>query len=70
MIAILAGIGLIMGGLSMTGWRSPFPRSWSICSGRTRSPCSFLGAIVSYILGMGMTITACYIILAIVLVPA
>jgi len=70
MIAILAGIGLIMGGLSMTGVAISFSSELVNLFGKNAFAMLFLGAIVSYILGMGMTITACYIILAIVLVPA
>lgn len=70
MIAILAGIGLIMGGLSMTGVAISFSSELVNLFGKNAFAMLFLGAIVSYVLGMGMTITACYIILAIVLVPA
>jgi len=70
MMAILAGIGLIMGGLSMTGVAISFSSELVNLFGKNAFAMLFLGAIVSYILGMGMTITACYIILAIVLVPA
>jgi TRAP transporter 4TM/12TM fusion protein len=70
MIAILAGIGLIMGGLSMTGVAISFSSELVNLFGKNAFAMLFLGAIVSYILGMGMTITACYIILAVVLVPA
>ena len=70
MIAILAGIGLIMGGLSMTGVAISFSSELVNLFGKNAFAMLVLGAIVSYILGMGMTITACYIILAIVLVPA
>jgi TRAP transporter 4TM/12TM fusion protein len=70
MIAILAGIGLIMGGLSMTGVAISFSSELVNLFGKNAFLMLFLGMIVSYILGMGMTITACYIILAVVLVPA
>jgi len=70
MIAILAGIGLILGGLSMTGVALSFSSELVHLLGNNALAMFIFGAIVSYILGMGMTITACYIILAVVLVPA
>ena len=70
MIAILAGIGLIMGGLSMTGVAISFSSELVNLFGKNPLVMLIMGMIVSYILGMGMTITACYIILAVVLVPA
>jgi TRAP-type uncharacterized transport system fused permease subunit len=70
MIAILAGIGLIMGGLSMTGVAISFSSELVNLFGKNPLAMLIMGMIVSYILGMGMTISACYIILAVVLVPA
>lgn len=54
----------------MTGVAISFSSELVNLFGKNAFAMLFLGAIVSYILGMGMTITACYIILAIVLVPA
>jgi TRAP transporter 4TM/12TM fusion protein len=70
MIALLAGVGLIMGGLSMTGVSISFSSELVHLFGKNPLVMLIMGMIVSYILGMGMTITACYIILAVVLVPA
>jgi TRAP transporter 4TM/12TM fusion protein len=70
MIAILAGIGLIMGGLSMTGIAISFSSEIVHLLGKNPFAMLIMGAFVSYILGMGMPMTPCYIILAIVLVPA
>lgn len=70
MIAILAGIGLILGGLSMTGVAISFSSELVNLFGKNPLAMLIMGMIVSYILGMGMTITACYIVLAVVLIPA
>lgn len=70
MIAILAGIGLIMGGLSMTGIAISFSSELVNLFGKNPLAMLIMGMVASYFLGMGMTITACYIILAVVLVPA
>lgn len=70
MIAILAGIGFILGGMSMTGVAVSFSSELVNLFGQHALPMLMMGMVVSYILGMGMTITACYIMLSIVLVPA
>jgi len=70
MLGIMAGVGLLVGGLSMTGVAIAFTSELIATVGRNSLLMLLMGSIVSYILGMGMTITACYIFLAIVLVPA
>ncbi len=70
MIAILAGIGFILGGMTMTGLSISFSSELVNLFGQHPFIMLVMGMIVSYILGMGMTITACYIILALILVPA
>lgn len=70
LVAIMAGIGFIIGALSMTGVSISFSSELVHAVGKNSLALLIIGAVVSYILGMGMTITACYIILAIVLVPA
>ena len=70
MIAILSGIGFILGGMSMTGVAVSFSSELVNLFGQHALPMLMMGMVVSYILGMGMTITACYIMLSIVLVPA
>jgi len=68
--AILAGVGLIVGSLSGTGVANSFSRELvSFAHGNLILLLGF-GAITSFILGIGMTVTACYVFLAIVLVPA
>lgn len=68
--AILAGIGLIMGALSGTGVANSFSRELVLFAGGNITLLLIFGAITSFVLGIGMTVTACYVFLAIVLVPA
>ncbi len=68
--AILAGIGLIIGSLSGTGVANSFSRELVLFAHGNLFLLLVLGAITSFILGIGMTVTACYVFLAIVLVPA
>lgn len=68
--AILAGVGLIVGALSVTGVANSFARELVILAHGNWILLLALGAFVSFILGMGMTVTAVYLFLAVVLVPA
>ena len=69
LVAILAAAGMIIGGLSFTGVALSFSGEIVRMVGGHILPMLIVGAIASFILGLGMTITACYIFLAIVLVP-
>lgn len=68
--AILAACGLIIGSMSMTGVAHSFSHEVVSFAGDNVLLLLILGAFASFILGMGMTITACYIFLAIVMAPA
>ncbi len=68
--AILAAIGLLIGSLSVTGVAFSFSREIVDIVGNHTLPILCIGAITSFILGMGMTATACYVFLAIVMAPA
>ena len=68
--AILAAIGLIIGTFSMTGLGHSFSRELVVFAGGNLPLLLIMGAVTSGILGMGMTVTACYVFLAIVLAPA
>lgn len=68
--AILAACGLIIGAMSVTGVAHSFSHEIIAFAGNNVALLLILGAISSFILGMGMTITACYIFLAIVMAPA
>jgi TRAP transporter 4TM/12TM fusion protein len=70
LIGILAGIGLIVGALSITGVGNAFSRELVQYAGDSLILLLILGAATSFVLGMGMTVSACYIFLAIVLAPA
>lgn len=70
LVAILAGIGLVVGALSITGVGTAFSRELVNLAGGNVFLLLILGALTSFILGMGMTVSACYIFLAIVLAPA
>ena len=70
LVGILAGIGLVVGALSLTGVGTAFSRELVSYAGDDVLLLLILGALTSFILGMGMTVSACYIFLAIVLAPA
>lgn len=70
LIALIAGIGLIIGALSISGVANSFSRELVQYAGGNIALLLFFGALTSFILGMGMTASACYIFLAIVLAPA
>ena len=69
LIAILAGVGMILGGLAVTGVAASFAREIVSLAGGSTVLMLIFGAAASFVLGMGMTITACYVFLAMVLVP-
>lgn len=69
LVAILAGVGMIMGSLSLTGVAASFARELVSFAGGNIAFMLILGALASFIMGMGMTITACYVFLALVLAP-
>ena len=67
---ILAAIGLIIGGLAVTGIAGTIANDLVYLAGDNVLILLLMGALTSFILGIGMTVTAAYIFLAIVLVPA
>ena len=69
LVAILAGVGLIVGTLTYTGVGQAFSSELVIAAGSNVYLLLAFGAFASFILGMGMTASACYIFLAIVLAP-
>jgi TRAP transporter 4TM/12TM fusion protein len=68
-VAILAGVGFIIGAFSVTGLAGTLANDLVYLAGNTPFILLVMGAITSFIFGMGMTVTACYIFLAIVLAP-
>lgn len=69
-IAIMLAVGMIAGGLAATGILSTLSTELVFLAGDAPIMLLIMGALTSFILGMGMTVSACYIFLAIVLVPA
>jgi TRAP transporter 4TM/12TM fusion protein len=70
LIAILGGIGLLIGALSVTGLSGTIANDLIYLAGGNTLILLAMGAATSFILGIGMTVTAAYIFLAIALAPA
>ncbi len=70
LVAILLGVGLIIGAFSATGLAGTLANDLVFLSGNNVFVLLIMGAITAFIFGMGMTVTACYIFLAVVLAPA
>lgn len=69
-IGIIAGVGLIIGSLSMTGVSLSLSSELVNLVGGNVLLMLVAGAMVSFVLGLGMTVSAVYVLLAIVLAPA
>uniref|UniRef100_A0A7V3KNI6 TRAP transporter fused permease subunit n=1 Tax=candidate division WOR-3 bacterium TaxID=2052148 RepID=A0A7V3KNI6_UNCW3 len=70
LVAMLCAIGIIIGALSLTGVAHSFSTEMVALAKGNLILLLLLGALTSFILGMGMTITACYVFLALILAPA
>ena len=70
LFAVLAGVGLIVGALSVTGLSGTLVNDLLYLAGDSILLLLVMGAAASFVLGIGMTVTAAYIFLAIVLAPA
>lgn len=68
--AILLGVGLIVGSFSATGLAGTLVNELVFLAGDNTFVLLLMGAVTAFIFGMGMTVTACYIFLAVVLAPA
>lgn len=68
--AILAGIGLIVGALSYSGKIGTLAFELLQLAGNSVFLLLLLGALASFIMGIGVTVTVAYIILALTLAPA
>ena len=68
--AVLLGIGMIVGAFQATGLTGPLATELIFLAGDSVFMLLLMGALTSFIFGMGMTVTACYIFLAVVLAPA
>jgi TRAP transporter 4TM/12TM fusion protein len=69
LVAVLSGAGFIIGAFSMTGLSGTLANDLVYLAGDRPFVLLLMGALTSFIFGMGMTVTACYIFLAIVLAP-
>lgn len=67
--AILLGVGFLIGALSMTGLGGTLANDLVYIAGGAPLVLLVMGAVTSFIFGLGLTVTACYIFLAIVLAP-
>ncbi len=67
---LLAAVGLVVGALQATGMTGSITNDLVNLAGDTPFVLLLMGAVTSFILGMGMTVTAAYIFLAIILAPA
>jgi TRAP transporter 4TM/12TM fusion protein len=70
LVALLLGVGLVVGAFSATGLAGTLVNDLVFLAGREALPLLLMGAVTAFIFGMGMTVTACYIFLAVVLAPA
>jgi len=70
LVGILAGCGLLIGAFSMTGVVSSLANDLLRIAGDNAFLLLFMCAITSLVLGLGLTTTACYIFLAILVAPA
>jgi TRAP transporter 4TM/12TM fusion protein len=68
--AMLAGVGLIIGALSLTGKVGTLAFDLVQLAGDSTLLLLAMGAVTSFVLGIGMTVTAAYLFLAITLAPA
>jgi TRAP transporter 4TM/12TM fusion protein len=69
LMAILVGVGMIIGALSLTGTAHGLSGTLTRLGGDHMFLLLILGAITSFLLGIGLTISACYIFLAMLLAP-
>jgi len=70
LLTIMAGVGLIVGALSVSGLSGTLVNDLLYLAGDSTLLLLLMGAFTSFFLGIGMTVTAAYIFLAIVLAPA
>jgi TRAP-type uncharacterized transport system fused permease subunit len=70
LIGVIAGLGFIVGSVAVTGLGASFAHEVTALAGDNVPLLLILGAFGSFVLGMGMTVTVCYIFLVIVMVPA
>lgn len=67
--ALLLGVGFLIGAMTMTGLAGTLANDLVYLAGSAPLMLLIMGALTSFIFGLGLTVTACYIFLAIVLAP-
>jgi TRAP transporter 4TM/12TM fusion protein len=70
LLVVLSGVGLIVGALSLTGLSGTLVNELLYIADGSVIALLLMGALTSFVLGIGLTVTAAYIFLAIVLAPA
>lgn len=70
LIVTLGAVGFIIGAMSMTGVGTALSGELVQLAGNNPYILLLMGAITCFILGMGLTASACYIFLAVILAPA
>lgn len=70
LIVVVGGVGMLVGVFSLTGIGISFARELMNLSGGNLAYLLILAAVAGLIMGMGMTLLAVYIFLAVVLAPA
>ena len=70
LVGILAGCGLLIGAFSLTGVISSLANDMLTIAGNNALLLLAMTAVTSLVLGLGLTTTACYIFLAILIGPA
>lgn len=70
LVGILAGCGLLIGAFSLTGVISSLANDMLAIAGNNALLLLAMAALTSMVLGLGLTTTACYIFLAILVGPA
>jgi TRAP transporter 4TM/12TM fusion protein len=69
LLGTLLGVGFIIGALTMTGVAYSFSNEIMILAGNSPYLLLAFGAVVSFALGLGATVTVCYIFLALTMAP-
>jgi TRAP transporter 4TM/12TM fusion protein len=70
LIVVIGAVGMLVGVFSLTGIGVTFARELLSLSGGNLALLLILGLVTGFVMGMGMTLLAVYIFLAIVLAPA
>lgn len=70
LIVTLGAVGFIIGAMSMTGVGTALSGELVQLAGNNPYILLLMGALTCFILGMGLTASACYIFLAVILAPA